>query len=239
MLYKTDLHAHIDLDAYDSIKYDYKTLLNYYKKKGFSIVTITCHDSFPITDEMKKFASINNMILIPGIEKTIEGKEILILNIQKNDIADIMQAKSFSDVATLKNKKHLFFIAPHPYHIISTCLKEDLEKNIEIFDAIEICSHNTLLFNPNKKARRIARKYNLPLVGTSDSHFLREINHTYTLIPSSKKISELSIGQITDIIKNGKALIVSNKLSLTEFLMVGVAHFVPDKYRQYFVPKLE
>ena len=73
-------------------------------------------------------------------------------------------------------------IAPHPFFPQSKSLKGLFCKSVAYFDAIEYSHfyHNWL--NCNKKAVRYAQQYQLPLIGTSDCHFIWELGRTYSLI---------------------------------------------------------
>ena len=117
--------------------------------------------------------------MIPGAEIRIEGKEVVILNVE-----NIEEIKKFSDLKKLKNA---LVIAPHPFYPKRYCLKNKLIKNISSFDVVEYCHYyrNYIDFF-NKKAVKIAGAYNKPLVGTSDAHALFTLNHTYSLVDSKK-----------------------------------------------------
>ena len=57
-----------------------------------------------------------------------------------------------------------------------------------MFDAIEFAHLHFRLLNFNRKAIALARKYDLPLVGTSDTHELRQLNSTYSVVEAEKTI---------------------------------------------------
>ena len=59
---------------------------------------------------------------------------------------------------------------------------------IDVFDAIEYSCFYVKLINKNKKAVKIAKKYKKALIGTSDAHYLWQMNNTYSLINSKKDI---------------------------------------------------
>lgn len=79
-------------------------------------------------------------------------------------------------------------IAPHPFFPTSYCLKNDLIKNIKLFDAIEISWAHTKTKNYNLKAINLAKYWKKPLVATADCHILKYLDIGYTLVESSKNI---------------------------------------------------
>ena len=91
-----------------------------------------------------------------------------------------------------------------------------LEENIEVFDAIEYAHLHFRFINFNNKAVAIAKKYNLPIVGTSDTHTLRQLNTTYSLVESHK-----TIPTIINAVKNKRVEIVTHPLSTWRFFKSG------------------
>ena len=86
----------------------------------------------------------------------------------------------------------IFILAPHPFYPRGNCLKEDFLRNIDVFDGIEYCHYYCRGYNPyNKKAATKAKKYNKPMIGTSDAHRLFQFNKTYSLIDANKNIKEV------------------------------------------------
>ncbi|MBD3360315.1 hypothetical protein GF366_00775, partial [Candidatus Peregrinibacteria bacterium] len=89
-----------------------------------------------------------------------------------------------------KENPHIFIIAPHPYFYGFSPLKEKFEGNIDVFDAIEHSWFYTKIFNRNKKAQKMAKKYDLPLISTSDTHFLDFLNTDYAIIKAEEKTKD-------------------------------------------------
>ncbi len=207
---KSDFHTHVKGDL-DRIPYTPKQLIDKAAKLNFQVLAITAHDRFIYSKELANYAKSKNILLIPGIEKTLYNKHIVILNINKEDIAKI---NSFSDIRQLKKKKNILVIAPHPYYPLHFCLKNLLTQHIDIFDAIEYSHFHTYLINKyNKKAVKTAKLYNKPLIGTSDCHRMIQFGTTYTLVDSKKDINS-----IFSAIKSHKVKPISPPLPLTKFL---------------------
>src|SRR3989344_3901440 len=131
---KVDLHMHVDRDPLDHIYYSAKQLIDLAAKQKFDVLAITCHDYvFPVK-EIQSYAKKKGILLIQGAEKTLMGKHVLIYNINNSDLKKI---KTFDDLRKLKQTKNILVTAPHPYYPMNFCLRKELEKNIDVFDAIE------------------------------------------------------------------------------------------------------
>ena len=57
------------------ITYGYKELIDEKKKQGFDVLAITLHYLNPLFHEMKSYAEMKGILLIPGAERIVEGKE--------------------------------------------------------------------------------------------------------------------------------------------------------------------
>ncbi|MBI2129280.1 PHP domain-containing protein [Candidatus Woesearchaeota archaeon] len=212
---KADLHIHTDKDPIDRcyIKYSPKELIDYASELGFEVLAITHHRQLYYSKEIADYAAKKGILLVPGAEILIEGKEALLYNFKDSEIKKI---KTFSDLKKLKRKNNLV-IAPHPFlphhHFISLFSK--LVKNRECFDGIEFCHFYTKFLNFNKKAVKLAHKFKLPLVGNSDLHRLWQMNYTYSLIDSKKDVNS-----VIAAIKKGKIIVKSRPLPVLVFLRV-------------------
>ena len=210
---KADLHCHIQGDPHDNIPYTAEQLIDHAAQLSYNVLAITCHDKVIFSDGLKKYAASKNILLIPGAEKTLQRKHILLYNITHEELDEI---QTFDDIRNMKRKKpNLLVIAPHPFFIIGSCLGSLLEKNIDVFDAIEYGHYHTYCINLNKKAVNLAKKYNKPLVGLSDCHRLFQFGTTYTFINSVKTNEEV----ITNI-KAGHVSYFSPPLPFLLFLRI-------------------
>ncbi len=189
MKLKTNLHFHSKEDPLDIIKYDLFEGIDKMHKLGFKVLASTCHTKNVCTQEHIKYAKEKGITLIPGIEANIYEKgaskksHILILNCDTtaNNI------KTFDDLSEYKkNNPNILIIAPHPFFYGNYSLGNLLEKYINLFDAIEISWFYTKLFNRNKKAYMVAKKYNKPIIATSDTHHARYFNINFATLNSEK-----------------------------------------------------
>lgn len=210
---KTDLHLHTKEDPLDGIRINYsaKELIDYAAELSFDVISITNHNRVSYSNELKDYAEKKGILLIPGAEIKINGKEVLVYNIFQEDIEKI---KTFDDLRKIKNDNNLI-IAPHPYFMLPQCLKKDLDRNIDLFDAIEYSYFYINLLNRNKKAVKTAKKYKKPLIGNSDAHFLWQMNRNYSLVDSKKDTVS-----VINSIKNNKIKLVARPLSFARFMKI-------------------
>lgn len=193
---KADLHIHTNLDPKDGIKakkvvtYSPYELIDKASYFNFTHLSFTHHEKLIYTQKLKDYAASKNIELIKGVEALIEGKEVLLYNIEK-------VPETFQELKAMKAKnKNIFAIAPHPFYPLKKALKDETEKHINLIDAIEICGlHHPLINKYNNKAKKIAKKYNLPLIATSDLHDIENFGRNY--IYSNSKNTD-----IFQVIKN-------------------------------------
>lgn len=190
MKIKTNLHFHTADDPEDLIQYTFEEGIDRAASLGFGALALTCHNFFAWRKEYDAYARSKGIILIPGIELSIKtgdnfhGRHTVVLNCTK----EAEQIRTFADLAEYKSKHpEIFVLAPHPYHSKERCLNDYLEKNIKLFDAIEWSWFYSRLFNRNRRAERIARKYNLPYIATSDTHMFDFINESYAVVESDER----------------------------------------------------
>lgn len=209
---KVDLHIHTKEDTKDRIDYSAYDLIDVAQSKGFDAIAITNHETITYNPELKSYAAERDIVLIPGVEASIGGRHVLLINMafEEGDF------NSLKDVFNQKAANNLV-IAPHPYFPGSTCLHRRLEMNPHLFDAVEYCHFYNHMMNFNKKAVRFASDYYLPLVGNSDAHVLEQFGLTYSLVQAEKDPDA-----IIQAIKAGRVKPVSRPLSLAELLCIYV-----------------
>jgi len=192
MLIKTNFHLHTSDDPRDKISYSIFDAIDKAKEKNYGCLALTCHRKFVYKKEYEDYAKKKDILLIPGIEASIEKKDILILNppYSRAGCKEVEQIKNFEDLAKYKKENpEIFIIAPHPFvpYVPRVSLSKKLIKNIESFDAIEKTIFSNKIFNFNKKAGVIAEKYNKPFIATSDVHQLKDVDRGYVLIEAKEK----------------------------------------------------
>jgi hypothetical protein len=220
MILKTNLHLHTNDDPKDNIDYSAYEAVDYARKLNFDVLAITCHQKVVDKKEYSDYAAKKNILLISGIEAKIEKKDLIILNCKK----DAENVKTFKELKKYKNKNpQIFIMAPHPYVWAPRSLKSKLEEYIDLCDAIELTVFSNKIFNFNKRAKQVAKKYKKPTIASSDTHFLPDINRGYGIVeiePTDKKTPTL----VFEAIKKGRIQNYNspmNLVSMTAFLLRG------------------
>lgn len=183
MKLKTNLHLHTQDDPQECIDYSFYKMIDQAAELGFEVIALTCHQKFINYPEYYEYASKKKILLIPGIEKTVEKRHVVILNAS----LEAEKIKTFKELEIYKKENpRVFIIAPHPY-FVHCSLDNNLEKYIRLFDAIENSWFYSKSFNLNKKARLVAAKQNLPFISTSDTHDLKFLDKSYAVIEAKEK----------------------------------------------------
>lgn len=179
---KVDLHIHTLDDPKDVIDYSAHQLLEKARSLGFGVLAITLHDAVFDRPEVYADAKAMGILLIPAAEMRLEGADVIVLNVTADEVADL---RTFADLRALRARKgdSMFTFAPHPFYVLGGSIGSRLIDEIDCFDAIELCHFHNFLFNPNRRAARVARKFRKPLIATSDAHRLHAFGGHYTEIP--------------------------------------------------------
>jgi predicted metal-dependent phosphoesterase TrpH len=178
---KVELHTHTGDDPIDTIPHSTLDLIDRAADLGYDAVAITLHE---IQLDLRRFearAAERDIVLIPGVERTIEGRHVLLLNFRRG--AD--HVFTFADLAQLKSRERGLVIAPHPFFPHATCLGGDLERHADLFDAVERNAMYTRAVDFNRRAERWAAAHGKPVVGNGDVHRLRQLGTTYSLVDAA------------------------------------------------------
>ena len=221
MFFKADLHLHTrEREAF--ISYDARGLVDRAAREGYQVLSITNHDTLTFSKDLEAYARQRGILLIPGVEATIEGRHVLLYNLD----VPAERIRTFADLRRLKNPEWLV-MAAHPFFPGSTCLRDRLLPEIDLFDAIEFSHFYTAKINFNRAAVRLARDVGLPLLGTSDSHLTRQFGTTYSLIEG-----ELTVPSVLSAIRKGQVLVVSRPLTLPELTRIAMELVLADSWER-------
>ncbi len=209
---KADLHIHTAEDPEDLVLYSAKELIQRAHDLGYRVLAITNHNRVTYNEYLRDFAAERGIVLIPGMEATIQRRHVLVYNLPFEDI-------SRSDIASLMPLKSpdSLIIAPHPFYPSPLALRQRLLQHIQIFDAIEHCHFYTRTIDFNKKAARVAKKFGLPMVGTSDAHQRCQFHTTYSLIEAEPHPED-----VIQAIKEGRVEVVTRPLLLGTILRINL-----------------
>src|ERR1051325_4501706 len=185
MKLKTNLHFHTDDDPQDRLNYSFYEGVDRAAKLGFEVVALTCHNKFVFKKEYSEYAARKNILLVPGIEKTIEKRHVVILNPPDKTVEKINAFENLSEYR--KDHPEIFVIAPHPYFYGNFSIKERFHELHGLFDAVEYSWFYSKFFDRNKIALAAAKKYDLPFISTSDTHDLNFLDTSYAAIDAKAK----------------------------------------------------
>ena len=190
---KSDLHLHSSEDPRDYLDYDARDLIRHAAGLAFDVIAITLHEKVIADEGLHEFARDLGVLFVPGIEKHISDKEILVYNVPQAEMDTI---HTFADLRELKRRMgdKILIIAPHPFFKKSQCLGRHLEENIDLFDAIEYCHLYTHFWNLNDRAVDVARAHGKPMIATSDSHALWMFGRNYTWLDAPRTLEGVFAG---------------------------------------------
>ncbi|HWT82863.1 MAG TPA: PHP domain-containing protein, partial [Candidatus Methylomirabilis sp.] len=165
MRLKADLHVHTCQGPESIVRWTPLQVIDLAAQAGYRILSITDHDRRTYDSSLACYARERGIVLIPGVEATIEGRHVLLYNFSHPPDA----LRTLGDIRRRKGP-HSLVIAPHPFFPGPTSLRNRLVKNLDLFDAVEYCHFHTAWLDYNRAAQRLAQAKNLPLVGNSDAH---------------------------------------------------------------------
>jgi len=202
---KADLHLHTAEDPLDRIRYTAKELISKASDEGFDVISITNHHQMTFNQDLLSYAQERGILLIPGIEMTIQRRHVLVLNPPPH--------KMCSDFFSLSKLRRLetLIIAPHPYFPGTYSLNGYLLKHLNLFDALEYCHFYSPMINFNQRAVEVSRSFGFPLIGNSDAHFLSQLGTTYSLIYAEKNLEA-----VFEAIRQNKVKVATRPLKTLE-----------------------
>jgi predicted metal-dependent phosphoesterase TrpH len=194
---KTDLHVHTADDPWDRITYSAEMLIDAAAQLNIDVLAIACHCRVMYTERIAEYARRRGVLLMPAIELCVEGKHIVVLNPDTEQAG----AATYAELRAL-GRRAAFLVAPHPFYPERACLHGKLIEHIDLFDAIEYASLHLPGINFNRKAAAVAKRFGLPMLGTSDTHGLPYCDSTFSWVESEEAtvpsvIEALRAGRIT------------------------------------------
>jgi predicted metal-dependent phosphoesterase TrpH len=224
---KMDLHIHTLDDPKDAVDFSAHQLLERARALGFGVLAITLHDALFDRTEVYADAAAMGILLIPAAEMRLEGADTIVLNVTSEEVA---QLKNFDDLRRLRAQRgnSIFTIAPHPFYVLGGSIGARLFREIDCFDAIELCHFHVGPFNPNWRAKRVASRFGKPLIATSDAHRLHAFGQHYTSIP---RPPALTVENVFAALRNGPLRLTSPACSLGDLLNAIYFVFLKHPFR--------
>lgn len=178
---KVELHAHTADDPVDRIPHSSEDLIDRAAALGFDALAITLHEKRLDVRHLRHYAADRGIVLVPGIEQTIRGRHVLLLNFS----AAAEEVRTFDDLARLRRREQGLVVAPHPFFPGATCLGALLDAHADLVDAVERNAMFTRAIDFNRRAERWAAAHGKPVVGNSDVHRLYQLGTCYSLIDAA------------------------------------------------------
>jgi predicted metal-dependent phosphoesterase TrpH len=203
---RADLHHHIDADPIDGkfVRHSAGDLIDRAVAAGLNVLAITCHESIPYDGDATRYAAERGVMLLRGMEATVDGHHVLLLNFPEFPPG----VCSMQDIAARKTRDAVV-IAPHPFYPIGMGMGDTLTAHQDIFDAVEFSGMYTPLTRRfNRLAADYARRAELPVVGNTDTHFLWQLGRTYTLIDAPPEP-----GALIEALRHRRVQLVTRPLS--------------------------
>lgn len=226
---KADFHCHSAGDPQDKILHSEKDLIDTAAQKGYEVLSITNHDAITFSSDLETYAREKGVLLIPGVELTVEGKHILLLNYRNG----ANRIRKLEDLASVGEETAV--IAAHAYYPSRQSINSKLSAYRRLFHAAEYCHFHFLGLNPNRRLVADARKWDLPLVGTSDAHHLFQLGTTYSMVKSKKNVEA-----VIEAIKKGEVEVVTRPLTtreMSKLLTKVVAYYTFKRYARWLKNK--
>ena len=175
---KVDFHTHTSDDPVDRIPYSTTDLIDRAASMGYRALAVTLHDRQLDVRPLASYAAAKGVVLIPGVERTIEGCHVLLINFRRGTAA----VRTFGDLARLRREEPGLVIAPHPFYPLRSCLNGHMDRHADLFDAVEYNAMFTDSLNFNLRAVEWARAHGKPIVGNGDVHRLRQLGTTFSYV---------------------------------------------------------
>jgi predicted metal-dependent phosphoesterase TrpH len=179
---KVELHAHTHLDPLDYIPHTTRQLIERAASLGYHALAVTLHNRYYDPAADRAYAAERGVVLISGIERTIQGRHMLLLNFPSSS-ADVT---TFEALRAFKAQHHSgLVVAPHAFYPTGSAMRAMADRYADLIDAIEVNSMFTAWLNFNRAAIRWARANRKPLVGNTDLHLLEQLGTTYSLVDAA------------------------------------------------------
>ena len=184
---KVELHTHTSDDPVDRIPHTSLQLIDRAAALGYDALAITLHDRQLDIRPLESYAAARGIVLIPGIERTVEGRHVLLLNFP----GGTEDVHTFDDLRRLKQETGGLVVAPHPFFPAFMSLFGRLTEHADLFDAVEVNAMFTSSLNFNRPAEAWARRHGKPMVGNGDVHRLAQLGTTYSLVDAEPNASSI------------------------------------------------
>ena len=120
--YKVQFHAHTKSDPEDCLFHSDKALIDRAKSHNYDVLAITCHNKIAHTQELEAYAAEKGILLLPGMEKTVEKNHVVIVNAKK----EAEKAESPGPAVSISKKT--------PYEEYYLMIRKEINDNARLQD---------------------------------------------------------------------------------------------------------
>ncbi len=205
-----ELHAHTADDPEDYIPHTVEDLVDRLAELGYDAVAITLHSRQLDLTPYQAHAASRGIVLIPGVERSIEGRHTLLINYPA---AAAEAVRTFDDLAELRRRHTGLVVAPHPYFPVPNCLQSTIDRSPELFDAVEMHALYTPWLNFNRRALAWAKRHQKPVVGNGDIHRLGQLGTTRSLVDAEPTADAICLA-----IKAGRVTVDTTPVSFVRLV---------------------
>lgn len=202
-----DFHHHTDADPIDNrfVRHSLGALVDRAARIGLRAISVTCHESVPYDADAERYARERGVLLLRGMEATVEGQHVLLINFR-----EFPRGRCTVDEIRAARTPDALVIAPHPFYPAGIASADLLLAHPDLFDAVEVSGLYTRMTGSfNRAAIYHAGQTGLPVVGNSDTHFLWQMGSTYTEIDA-----EPEPASIVEAVRRGRVRLHARPLPL-------------------------
>lgn len=218
---KADLHVH-SVGSYDG-KASVEEILDAAEDAGLDAVAVTDHDEIEQSLEAAERAGERGIVGVPGVEVSTEDGHLLALGVEDRP----SPGESISETVERVRELDGAAVVPHPFQRMRHGVGA-----VEDIDAVETYNSRLLTGIANKRARRFAKKNDLPQLAGSDAHIAEMVGRAYTLIDA-----EHNADSVIEAIKDGRTETHGRRTPITMSLRQFGAR-VPGRLKNLLLPFL-
>src|SRR5579864_1839575 len=122
---KVDFHTHTADDPVDRIRHTVPDLIDRAAALGYGALAITLHDRQLDVRPFAPYAADRGIVLLAGIERTIAGRHVLLINYRRG----APDVRTFADLARLRKNEPGIVVAPHPFFPVGSCLRGEMDRH--------------------------------------------------------------------------------------------------------------
>src|SRR4029079_14913173 len=109
---KVELHAHTADDPVARSSHTHEQLIDHAAALGYGALAVTLHDRWFDASPLACYARERGITLMSGIELTLRGTHVLIVNAPRQ----VERARTWADLPAIKRDSRALVVAPHPFY---------------------------------------------------------------------------------------------------------------------------